>query len=183
MIPVMLDQALVRVALCGNGILTVRRLKWLRDCGADPLVFAPHADAELAELAGAALIKRLPEHTDLMGLAAIWIADFATETANPLAEEARAIGVLVNFEDVLDYCDFHTPAVIHRGRLTLAVGTGGASPAIASIIRQRLETAFPPAWESLVDGVASSRLDLKAKGATFPELVADATARLVQSGL
>jgi precorrin-2 dehydrogenase / sirohydrochlorin ferrochelatase len=183
MIPIMLDPAMVRVAVCGEGVLTLRRLKWLYDCGARPVVFAPLPSPELKDLAGDALVTRLPVQDDFGGLAAIWIADLELDVAAPLAQLGREVGVLVNIEDVLDYCDFHTPAIVHRGRLTFAIGTGGASPAIASIIRQRLEAAFPQQWSNLVDEIAASRLALKAEGATFPELVADAKARLADSGL
>ena len=183
MIPVMLDPALVQIAVCGNDVLTLRRLAWLRNCGADPLVFAPTPSAELEALAGDRLIQRLPLVSDLTALSAIWIADLDTIIAAPIADLGRALNVLVNVEDVLDYCDFHTPAIVHRGRLTFAIGTGGASPAIASIIRKRLESAFPPAWADLVDVIAASRLALKANRATFPELVADAQSRLSEAGL
>jgi precorrin-2 dehydrogenase / sirohydrochlorin ferrochelatase len=183
MIPIMLDPAMVRVAVCGEGVLTLRRLKWLHECGAKPLVFAPLPSLELKELAGDALVTRLPVREDFDGLAAIWIADMELDVAAPLAQLGREACVLVNVEDVLDYCDFHTPAIVHRGRLTFAISTGGASPAIASIIRQRLETAFPPAWAELVDEIAKSRLALKANGATFSALVADANIKLSKSGL
>jgi precorrin-2 dehydrogenase / sirohydrochlorin ferrochelatase len=183
MIPIMLDPALVRVALCGEGELTLRRLAWLQACGARPVIFAPMPSQALAELGGDKIIRRLPSKVDLTGLAAIWIADLSNDIAGPIAEMGRGLNVLVNVEDVLDYCDFHTPAIVHRGRLTFAIGTGGASPAIASLIRQRLETAFPTAWSSLVDEIAASRLALKAKGATFPDLVADAKARVLEAGL
>lgn len=183
MIPIMLDPSMVRVAVCGEGVLTLRRLKWLHECGSKPRVFAPLPSPELKALAGDTLVPRLPEHADFEGLAAIWIADLELDVAAPLAKLGRDINVLVNVEDVLDYCDFHTPAIVHRGRLTFGIGTGGASPAIASIIRQRLESAFPPAWSDLVEEIAASRLALKANGASFPELVADAKARLADSGL
>ena len=179
----MLDPTLVKVAVCGNGALTVRRLTWLRDCNANPLVFALDPSPELLALAGRNYIARLPDEADLTALSAIWIADYEPNIAAPIANLGRSLSVLVNVEDVLDYCDFHTPAIVHRGRLTFAISTGGASPAIASIIRKRLETVFSPAWSDLVDEIAASRLALKATGATFPDLVADATARLDKSGL
>jgi precorrin-2 dehydrogenase / sirohydrochlorin ferrochelatase len=179
----MLDPALTKVAVCGNGPLAVRRLSWLRDCNADPLVFATGPSPELLALTGEKYEYRLPNETDFADLSAIWIADLATDIAAPIADLGRSLNVLVNVEDVLDYCDFHTPAIVHRGRLTFAIGTGGASPAIASIIRKRLETAFPVAWADLVEEIAASRLALKAQGATFPDLVADARAKLRQSGL
>jgi precorrin-2 dehydrogenase / sirohydrochlorin ferrochelatase len=183
MIPIMLDPAFARVAVCGEGPLTLRRLAWLRECGAQPLVFAPSPSDELSSLASESLLKRLPDIDDFSALAAIWIADLDIEIAAPLAEMGRAAGVLVNVEDVLDYCDFHTPAIVHRGRLTFAISTGGASPAMASIIRQRLEAQFPPEWASFMDDVAARRLALKAEGAPFADLVREAKAQLEASGL
>ena len=134
MIPLMLNPALVRLGLCGEGPLTLRRLKWLRDCGANPIVFAPDPSDELAIAAGVSLRRSIPDHKELTTLSALWIADFASDIANPLADLARATRVLVNVEDVMDYCDFQTPAIVRRGRLTLSISTGGASPAIASNI-------------------------------------------------
>ena len=91
--------------------------------------------------------------------------------------------MLVNVEDQLALCDFHTPAVVRRGRLTLAAGTGGASPAVARAAREQLEAAFPPAWEAALDEIAVARRALRAQDASFDALVADARARLVQHGL
>ena len=183
MIPIMLDPALVHVAVCGEGALTVRRVQWLRNCGAEPVIYAPLPSAELWAIGEGKIIDRLPITSDFDGLAAIWIADFGDAVANPLAEAARIAGVLANVEDVLHNCDFHTPAVIHRGRLTIAIGTGGASPAIASILRQRLETSFPMAWAALLDDIATERIELKAQGAAFAELIGAAKAKLAMSGL
>jgi precorrin-2 dehydrogenase / sirohydrochlorin ferrochelatase len=183
MIPIMLDPALVHVGLCGEGVLTLRRFEWLRACGAMPIVFAPSPSPELRAAAGKVVVERLPLEADILHLGALWIADFDLEISAPIADVSRRLGVLVNVEDVLDYCDFHTPAVVHRRRLTFAIGTGGASPALASTIRQRLEQQFPDAWADLIEEVAASRLELKTKGATFAELIADAKTKLVASGL
>ena len=179
----MLSPKLVKVAVCGDGPLTLRRLGWLRDCGADPFVYAPAPSDDLALLAGPRIINRFPAKADFDGLGAIWIADLAPEVATSLADSARAAGTLTNVEDVIEQCDFHTPSVVHRGRLTLAIGTGGASPAIASIVRQRLEAAFPSDWSQLIEDVATDRLERKALGATFSELVEAAKTKIAEAGL
>jgi precorrin-2 dehydrogenase/sirohydrochlorin ferrochelatase len=90
---------------------------------------------------------------------------------------------LVNVEDVVPLCDFHTPAVVRRGKLTLAVGTGGASPAVARVARERLEAAFPPGWGEALDEIAEARARLRADGASFDTLSADARRRLSERGL
>lgn len=56
---------------------------------------------------------------------------------------ARQAGCLVNVVDKPDFSDFSTPAVIDRGALVAAVGTGGASPMLASVLRGDIEARLP----------------------------------------
>jgi len=58
----------------------------------------------------------------------------------------RARGVLVNVMDDVPHCDFAAPAVVRRGDLTIAVATGGRSPALARRLRERLGHQFGPEW-------------------------------------
>lgn len=181
MIPLFLDPAGTRCAVIGRDRLALRRLLWLRQAGAAPDVWS---DAPAAELAAAAqLRRRLPTADEIARYHAVLIADLPLAEATSLAAAARARGVLINVEDVVALSDFHTPAVVRRGRLTLAAGTGGASPAAARAARERLEQAFPPAWEAALDEIARSRADLRAAGAGFDALVADARERLAHRGL
>jgi precorrin-2 dehydrogenase / sirohydrochlorin ferrochelatase len=182
MIPVHLDPKLVRIGLVGRDGLTVRRLAWLRAGGAEPTVWSDAPNPALLEVAPD-LIAGLPTSQDLAGFGAVWIADLPVAQAQPIAAAARAIGVLVNVEDVLAYCDFHTPAVVRRGRLTLSAGTGGASPALARAARERMAAAFPEQWEQALDEVAQSRLALRAQGAEPAAVIADAQARLSRLSL
>ncbi len=181
MIPIYLDPSATRIALIGRGALTLRRLAWLEASGATPDVWS---DAPSGDLSAAAATKpRLPTATEITRYHAIWIADLSVEEATPLAAAARAAGVLVNVEDVVALCDFHTPAVVRRGRLTLTTGTGGASPAVARAARERLEQSFPPAWEEALDEIAASREQLRARHASFDALIKDARERLAHHGL
>lgn len=178
MIPLHLDPAHARIALIGRDALALRRLAWLRDAGASPDVWSDEPSAAFAAQAGDNLERRLPHAADLATYHAIWIADLPEEIAAELAAAARAAHVLVNVEDVVTLCDFHTPAVVRRGKLTLSVGTGGASPAVARAARERLEAAFPETWTHALDEIARARIALRAKGAQFDALVSDARDRL-----
>ena len=63
--------------------------------------------------------------------------------AQAAARAARAAGVLVNVVDKPDMCDFNTPAVIDRGEVVAAVGTGGAAPVLATMLRSDIEAQVP----------------------------------------
>lgn len=183
MIPIYLDPQSVRIALIGRGALAVRRLQWLQQGAAAPDIWSDEPSEALIAASDNRLLRRLPTAAELRDYQAIWIADLPHERAELIANAARAAGVLVNVEDVVEHCDFHTPAVVRRGRLTLTAGTGGASPAVARAARERLEQAFPPAWESALEDIARARIELRRRNAGFDALVSDARDRLAAHGL
>ncbi len=158
MIPIVIDPKVTPLALVGRGEVACRRLEALHAGGAGQIaVFADEPSAELAELAGAQLRRRLPSVDELARLQVIWIADLPLERAAPLAALARALGVLVNVEDVKAWCDFHNPAIVRRGDLLLTVSTGGKSPGLAARIRRQLAQGFGPEWALRVRHLGVSR--------------------------
>lgn len=50
--------------------------------------------------------------------------------------------IWVNVVDDSARCSFIVPACIHRGDVTFAISTGGASPALAKYLRKRIEANF-----------------------------------------
>lgn len=107
------------------------------------------AEAKVRLFAGSpATLKRLdgPEALDAAsyaGAALAFVASPDDDFAAAAAAAARAAHVPVNVVDRPQLCDFTTPAVIDRGEVVAAIGTGGASPMLATLLRQDIEARVP----------------------------------------
>jgi len=76
----------------------------------------------------------------------------------------RSRGILVNVVDVPQLCSFFFPAIITRGDLTVAISSGGASPAVAAELRRHIESSLPDATETILDWARDEKLRLRKMG-------------------
>ncbi len=63
--------------------------------------------------------------------------------AQSAASAARGARALVNVVDRPELSDFHTPALVDRGEVVAAIGTGGSAPMLASLLRSDIEARIP----------------------------------------
>jgi siroheme synthase-like protein len=158
--PVLLELAGRRAVVVGEPAVAAGKVEGLLAAGAAVTVVATGPAAELDRLAaepGVTVRRRGYLPGDLAGafLCVAGAADPMLRSA--VAAEARAAGVLVNVMDDVRGCDFAAPAVVRRGDLVVAVGTGGRAPALASRLRAELGERFGPEWAELVDLVGEVR--------------------------
>lgn len=166
MIPIAIDPRLVPIALIGAGESMRRRIDWLRQGGAAHLtVFAEDPGLE-----GVVQIARMPEAEELAQFRIIWITGLDPTIAEPIARDARAAGLLVNIEDHMPYCDFHTPALVRRGDLLVAISTGGKSPGLAMRLRSWLERQLTDEWAARLETIARKRAAWRRKPRRLEEL-------------
>jgi siroheme synthase-like protein len=83
-------------------------------------------------------------------------------------KEGRSLSVWVNAADDPARCDFILPSVLRRGDLTVAVSSGGKSPALARTIREELELYFTDEYALLANLAAEVRDELRARGIDAP---------------
>lgn len=107
------------------------------------------ADAKARLFAGSpARVVRLDTAAALdpksyQGMALAFVAGEDETWARQAADAARAAHVPVNVVDRPTLCDFTTPSIIDRGVVVAAIGTGGASPMLATMLRQDIEARTP----------------------------------------
>jgi len=135
--PVSLDLHGVRVLVVGAGPVAARKVAGLAAAGAFVRVVAPAVSPQLDRTEVAELHERAYVHGDLDGVRLVVAAtgDAAIDAA--VAADATAAGIWVNAADQPDDCTFILPAVARNGPLTVAIGTDGASPALARRLRDR----------------------------------------------
>src|SRR5262249_43949885 len=86
--------------------------------------------------------------------------------------------IWLNAADDPSQCSFILPAVVRRGPLTIAVASGGATPALTRALREHLEQALGAEWAALAELAAEARRELRASGraadgATWRRALAD----------
>jgi len=81
-----------------------------------------------------------------------------------IAKDARALGILVNIVDEPARCDFILPSIVERGDLSIAVSTGGKSPALAKKIRMELDALYGPEYSTLLEIMGKLREKMIAEG-------------------
>jgi precorrin-2 dehydrogenase/sirohydrochlorin ferrochelatase len=153
------------VILVGQGPHIARRLHYL-DGGAakDVTVFSTEPDDALRAAAGSRLQERRPGERDMQGAKLVFVAGLSRERAAVIAATARLAGALVNVEDAMELCDFHTPAVVRRGDLVVTVSTGGKSPGLARMFRDYLKDRIAPEWAGWLDLLGEERAKWYADG-------------------
>lgn len=189
--PVMLELAGRRCVVIGAQAIREGKVEGLLAAGADDvLVVDPGVGDRFDAVGGVAVERRAWRPADLDG-AFLVIASAGDAVARAaIAREARARRALVNMVDDIPNCDWAAPAVVRRGDLVLAIGTGGASPGAARLVRERLEAEFGEEWTEILRIVGGVRRDTIAALPDFAErasrwhdaLDLDEAAALVRAG-
>jgi uroporphyrin-III C-methyltransferase/precorrin-2 dehydrogenase/sirohydrochlorin ferrochelatase len=147
-LPVFLDLQSGTVALIGSGAAAVNKLRLLRSAGANVRWYSGSMDVAEEILFAGGTAGRLelsfadPLQADLSDFIAV-IAATGGAQDDELAARAHAGNIPVNVVDRPDLSTFIVPAVVDRGDVVVAIGTGGASPVLARRLRQRIEAALP----------------------------------------
>lgn len=128
------------VLLVGGGSIAEARARELVEAGARLTVVAPNVAPSVRQLAAEGrltLLERAYVQGDVRGARLVFTATDDLRVTHAVAEEARALGVLLNAADEPELCDFTLPSVGRRGPITVAVSTAGHAPALARQLRQR----------------------------------------------
>lgn len=160
----------------GGGTEAVEKTERLLEAGARVTVVAPDVAPELdawAREGRITLIRRAFREEDTRGAFLVQVCVRGNaELAQRVYQLGNERGFLVGAWDRPECSHYAMPALLRRGRLRLAISTGGASPALAGTLRRQLERLFDDEFAGYLEWVAERRR----LAATEPDREARATA-------
>lgn len=151
----------------GGGSVAARKAAGLLHCGARVTIVAPRTVAAIDRLAGRGavdVLRRPYLAGEAAGYRLVVTATGVPAVDRAVAADADAAGVWVNSADNADQCTFMLPAVHRDGRVTVAVSSGGASPALASWLRNLAARTLPLGAGDLAELLDSARRSLQSRG-------------------
>ncbi|EOL9020691.1 siroheme synthase CysG [Cronobacter dublinensis] len=132
--------------LVGGGDVAERKARLLLEAGAtltvNALAFAPQFEAWAEQ----GMLTLAPGAFDARLLDECWLVIAATdddEVNNAVSDAAEARRIFCNVVDAPKQASFIMPSIIDRSPLMVAVSSGGTSPVLARLLREKLEALLP----------------------------------------
>ncbi|MGA8261987.1 MAG: siroheme synthase CysG [Arenicellales bacterium] len=145
-LPVFLRVRGQRCLIVGGGRVAGRKLRTLARAGAAITLVAPRLDPDVAaQIDTLGVVHRRREfRDDDIADCTLAVAATDSEAVNAhVADIGRTRGIPVNVANRPELGTFIFPSVVDRDPVTIAVSTGGRSPALARWLRGHLEAVIP----------------------------------------
>jgi len=170
--PIHLDITDRSCIVVGGGDVAERKVQRLLECGGHVIVIAKALTPALETMTKEGRIHWIDDiysEAYIRNAFLVIGATDRTEINAKISADARKSGVMVNIVDDPEKCDFILPSVFQRGDLSIAVSTGGKSPALAKKLREDMENLYGPEYKTLLAILGKLRQKVKDKGQSYNE--------------
>ena len=164
LLPVALDVRGRACLVVGGGPVGARKLQSLLECQADATLISPDlCDTARALCGRCKYLQRAWQSGDCAGFSIIWACTPSSEVNQAVAREARELGAWCGISGAGEGGDLLGAAAVYRGEVCVGISTGGASPALARHLKQRVEAAIGNEYETLLGWMSEARGELKTR--------------------
>ena len=167
--PVYLNLTGKKCLVFGGGPIAEDKIAKLQSTGAQVTIVSPTVTPNLQAWAHRGDFQWQPREYQAGDMEGAFLSIAATndrQVNHEIFQEAERLGVLINVVDDPEQGTFIAPAVVRRGQVTLAISTGGASPALARKLREALTEAAVLEWADLARVLSLARKVVKKRGLT-----------------
>jgi precorrin-2 dehydrogenase/sirohydrochlorin ferrochelatase len=165
--PVFLDLQDKSCVVVGGGRVAERKVQSLLDAGARVRVISPKLTGALARLKSREKIVHYPRAYRPKDLREAFLTIAATDdrAVNELVfQEATRNCIPVNVVDDPGHSSFIVPSLVKKRDLVVAISTSGKSPALARMLRQKLEKEIGPEYDRFLRLLGAVRKKLIPQG-------------------
>lgn len=144
----------------GGGDVAERKTERLLDCGARVTVVGKTLTPLLETMKKEGRIEHINADYDKAYIGDAFMVIGATDRDDINARislDGKNKGILVNIVDDPGKCDFILPSIVQQGDLSIAISTGGKSPALAKKLREKLEKLYGPEYQALLNVLGKLR--------------------------
>lgn len=153
--------------ILGGGREEESKARAFAECGASVTVVSPEVTPGLKALADSAAVAWEPRNYRPEALIGAFVAVVETGDTpmnRDIFRAAQELQVLLNVVDTRRLCIWAAAGLVHRGEVTLAISTGGASPALARKLREGLSRWPGLRWADLAPLLSQTRQELMRQG-------------------
>ena len=149
-----------KVFVFGNGDEAYAKVRLLLNTEAEIVAYAPEPDADYQGFLmsrGIRIVREVFSVEQIEGAALVFAATGEAALDQAIVLAARDRKVAANAVDQPEFCDFYTPALVNRAPVAIAIGTEGAGPVLAQMIRARVDQMLSPSLGRLASLAAEYR--------------------------
>ena len=165
-LPLFLQVSNQRCLVVGGGDIALRKIRLLKAPGANVRVVAREISADIREFLASGdhqLLEKPFDHHDLNDVCLVIAATDDEGVNRRVAELAQQQQLFVNVVDDADAGNAVMPAIVDRSPVVVAFSTGGKTPVLARLLRQKLETLLPRGYGRLAALAGECRDMVKAR--------------------
>ncbi|MEF3108154.1 siroheme synthase CysG [Raoultella sp. WB_B2P2-3] len=158
--------------LVGGGDVAERKARLLLDAGAKLTVNALDFSPQFQVWADEQMLTLVKDRFNPQLLDCFWLAIAATDDNDvnqQVSQAAEARRIFCNVVDSPQQASFIMPSIIDRSPLMVAVSSGGTSPVLARLLREKLESVLPLHLGQLAHYAGQLRARVKKQFATVAE--------------
>ena len=168
--PICLDLDDVLVLVVGGGRIGARKADALIAGGARVRLVAAEVSEHVDRAAMHEVRERPFEDADLHDVRRVITATGDVDTDQTISVAARSAGIWTNAADQPVDCEFFLPAIARAGRVSAAISTDGASPALARYLRDRVAALLTDDVAAFAEELATARTDHQAGGGSTEDV-------------
>ena len=156
-----------RVLFIGGGQVALRKIRGVLPSEPQITVIAPTLHPQLEEMVKSGQCHHkeerfYPELLDYYSMVALVFAVTGEPSLNrEIARLCARRGLWCNSADDPESSSFLVPAVVRQGTMTWAVSSGGCSPSLSRLLKERLEMWLEPGWGALAELFGAKRSRIK----------------------